>query len=167
MCPPSEADGEPHNSEPSDDVVSLRPRLAVTRYPPLSNMSKTEQRPAEPVTLRAALGEVINGIFSKLTSPSTFNVLCTGFLAASLLIFSLLSSIIASIYFYNTFIPPLSVSRPVFLQYGAGVPFGSVQLGPSVLSSGQSYIVFLELEAPASQRNLDVGAQRSGSIICT
>lgn len=148
------------------DAVSLGPRLAVIRYPRSPNMNKTEARSSEPVSPPRLLGEAINGLFSKLTSPSTLKVLCTGFLAASLLIFSLLSSIVASIYFYNTFIPPLSVSRPVFLQYGNGVPFGSVQLGPSVLSSDQSYDVFLELEAPASQKNLNVGAQRSGRIIC-
>lgn len=106
--------------------------------------------------MAGAVERAVDSLIDALTSPKTLRLLLTSFLASSLLLFGLVSSSIASLAFYNILIPPVSSAAPVYLQYGAGIPSAKMAL-PKALRGSQEYDMLVELQAPASRRNLDLG----------
>lgn len=102
----------------------------------------------------------IERIADAITSPKTLRLLLTSALIASLVAFSVVTSAVASLTFYNILIPPVSLSTPVFLQYGSGIPYAKLKV-PEDVRGSERYNVYLDIEAPGSRRNIELGAQRS------
>ncbi|KAF8245312.1 hypothetical protein K440DRAFT_416784 [Wilcoxina mikolae CBS 423.85] len=64
----------------------------------------------------------------------------------------------AYIIFYNTYIPPLGISKPLFFHYSPPLPpSASTTFSPGDLVTNQKYTITLHLTLPSSPRNIDHG----------
>lgn len=99
-----------------------------------------------------------------VSAPITLRFLLTSSLASLALIFALTSSLVASISFYRILIPPASLSTPVYLQYGQGIPSAEFTV-PKDLKGNQQYDILLAIDAPASRKNLDLGTSPAAALL--
>ncbi|ETN37599.1 uncharacterized protein HMPREF1541_07221 [Cyphellophora europaea CBS 101466] len=133
--------------------------------PTRSATSDDNERPSPPALtelVRRLLRPLLNplhAVLSFLSSPA--------FLRASIstLIFVCVSSLLvatsttAYLIFYYYYIPPISLSIPLYLQYGVHntAPYAVAEIPQGTLISQQAYDVRVDLEMPRTPNNLEAG----------
>ena len=94
-----------------------------------------------------------------LHSSKLRSALLASLVLSSLVAISLLSSFIAFVALYRSYVPTVGYSAPLELQYGYGrPPFAQVDLERlPAIATDQVYDVFLELVLPPSPPNFNMG----------
>lgn len=94
-----------------------------------------------------------------LSSPAflRFSISALVFLVISALLFAV--STTGYLIFYYNYIPPISLSIPLFLQYGVQntAPYALADIPTGTLVSQQTYEVSVDLEMPRTPSNLETG----------
>lgn len=129
-----------------------------------ARMALPEPEHAQPGLFRRLRNIVLSALqplLDFISSPTFLRISISAvlFCVVSSLLFAI--STTAYLIFYYNYIPPISLSLPLYLQYGVhaanNVPYAVVAIPSGTLISQQPYAVTVDLSIPRTPTNLDAG----------